>query len=677
MFNKPTIHTKKYKGLIFIFALLSVLMLAAVAKNIGVSDRAVSDDKYLRNLMQRSLVTTNPNLSPELIPPTNQWFSSLVFSSIQTAQPIFAWPLALKPTVNGFQLSQPIINSTADTVHAPFRVHLNIKTGDVKEQKVVHYDDLSVQFKQSNIDGNQTLIRIIRGSPFLFTTMDADQVTTIDAANSVITQRKVNEIIIQTEGVRFGVRANDGINITQTGSEIKARSGSQGGDLVLFALSEQASEDVYFETAANTVIKTQVETVIKNDTVLTTFTLDTKNNKETLFGLLSDNQTENTGQYGTFNTLEGLQIVEKGKTFKKTIHNIRPRLEIDVEKLTPVQKEEIKTYIQQEAETLTFQKNDTYFGGKELYRAAHLLKLAKQLGADHASSLIQPKLTAELVMWFDPKGYETRIDKYFYYDNMLKGIVGVKPAFGSQEFNDHHFHYGYFLDAVAILSEYDTEFMNSHREYVGLLAKDIANTDKSNKNFPYMRPFDQYSGHSWASGFGKFDDGQNQESSSEAVHAWEALYRWGKVTGSTELQNTALGLYNREAYAATNNWLSINILRPGFENYQHTIVPIVWSGKLDYATFFDPSAEAKLGIQLIPMSPGSNYIMDKAQVAKNLAAMYKETGQLQPRKFKDFLIMYESLANKTSAIEKLRNMQPTDIDEAMSKSYLYAFIYTQ
>ena len=33
-----------------------------------------------------------------------------------------------------------------------------------------------------------------------------------------------------------------------------------------------------------------------------------------------------------------------------------------------------------------------------------------------------------------------------------QGIVGLTPSFGSDEFNDHHFHYGYFLYAAGVLA---------------------------------------------------------------------------------------------------------------------------------------------------------------------------------------------------------------------------------
>ena len=58
-------------------------------------------------------------------------------------------------------------------------------------------------------------------------------------------------------------------------------------------------------------------------------------------------------------------------------------------------------------------------------------------------------LTEQLTKWTEPKGADTRSEFCFVYDEQAMGIVGLTPSFGSDEFNDHHFHYGYFLYAAG------------------------------------------------------------------------------------------------------------------------------------------------------------------------------------------------------------------------------------
>lgn len=83
---------------------------------------------------------------------------------------------------------------------------------------------------------------------------------------------------------------------------------------------------------------------------------------------------------------------------------------------------------------------------------------------------------------------------------------------------------------------------------------DIANVNRDGKGYnansptkyPFLRNFDIYEGHSWASGVSNYEydengelvdkkgglsGGNNQESSSEAINAWASLILWGEAVG--------------------------------------------------------------------------------------------------------------------------------------------------
>jgi len=56
--------------------------------------------------------------------------------------------------------------------------------------------------------------------------------------------------------------------------------------------------------------------------------------------------------------------------------------------------------------------------------------------------------------------------------------------------------------------------------------------------FPFLAQLRiPYAGHSWACGHARFGDGNNQESSSEAMNAWCGLILWGTATGDTALRD--------------------------------------------------------------------------------------------------------------------------------------------
>nr|BFE69227.1 hypothetical protein GCM10020092_025280 [Actinoplanes digitatis] len=72
---------------------------------------------------------------------------------------------------------------------------------------------------------------------------------------------------------------------------------------------------------------------------------------------------------------------------------------------------------------------------------------------------------------------------------------------------------------------------------VDLLIRDANNYDRGDTRFPYLRDFDIYEGHDWASGHGAFGAGNNQESSSEGQNFANALIQWGQATGDSAVRD--------------------------------------------------------------------------------------------------------------------------------------------
>ena len=110
-----------------------------------------------------------------------------------------------------------------------------------------------------------------------------------------------------------------------------------------------------------------------------------------------------------------------------------------------------------------------------------------------------------------------------------------------------------------------------------------------------MRNFDPYAGHSWASGHAKFGDGNNNESSSEAMNAWYGMILWGEFTGDTAVRDRGIYLYTTEMQAIQEYWFDVHD-----ENHPATFTPsvvtMVWGGKGANATWFTANPEAVHGI---------------------------------------------------------------------------------
>jgi len=109
--------------------------------------------------------------------------------------------------------------------------------------------------------------------------------------------------------------------------------------------------------------------------------------------------------------------------------------------------------------------------------------------------------------------------------------------FGNTYYNDHHFHYGYFVYAAAVIAYLDPDWLDqgNNKAWVNMLIRDYNNPSAEDTAFPVSRSFDWYHGHSWAKGLFESADGNNEESSSEDAFSTYAIKMWGRVIGDANM----------------------------------------------------------------------------------------------------------------------------------------------
>jgi endoglucanase Acf2 len=613
--------------------------------------------------------------------PTNQWFSSVAFT--QTSEPIFAYPLAVKMNNDGFGMSYPKVVSTPDTVFASYDPDLRVvfKENNL-DTLIASHDDLSVGISQKNKDDVISEIRIAHGSPFVFVSISPKKSFQILSNDFVVLNKGDDFILFTVHGKFFAFFFSQGdvsVNI-QDGERIDVAVFDKEAHFSIAVLPDQESIDIFKKYAFDPIIGTKVISAMDGKNVKSRFEITTKNSKETLLALLPksvvdfDIESKNLQSFGKYQTLRGEQVLYQGKSFafSRVIDSLPQQL--SVSDLSATDKETLQGFVRDDTKNITITEEDTYFLGKKLFALANILDIAEQLGMDNESTILKTMLRNELELWRDNTLSHGSQKKYFYYDSAVKGIVGETASFGSELFNDHNFHYGYFIYAASILSRYDKDYLDRNENFINLLVKDIANIDRNDNAFPYLRGFDAYEGHSWASGRELFADGNNQESSSEAVNAWYALYLWSGIIDNKKLQETALYLYSEESSSALEYWLNINRKDDRFVNFKHSFISLLWSGKIDAGTWFSARPEAKLGIQVIPVSPGSLYLgRDIKRVQEN---MLSEKELQKPTMFKDYLAMYSALYDAESAQQKIQSLKPEDIDSANSRSFMEAWLMT-
>ncbi|HEY8091760.1 MAG TPA: glycosyl hydrolase [Polyangiaceae bacterium] len=289
---------------------------------------------------------------------------------------------------------------------------------------------------------------------------------------------------------------------------------------------------------------------------------------------------------------------------------------------------------------------DTYWAGKSLGRVATLAWIAHELGDEDSTGRLVRSLEVELGDWFDGLPPD-----HFYYDATWRSLIGFPAGYQSgTELNDHHFHYGYFLAAAAAVAALDPAFGIERRwgAMIDLLIGDVANDDPADERFPRLRYFDPYAGHSWASGPAMFDDGNNEESSSEDMNFAASLALWGMVTGNTKRRDLGLYLYETTASAIESYWFDVDhdVYPPG---YGHPVAGILWGDGAQFATWWDPNPVYVHGINVLPVTGASLYLGRRPELVQADYASLVRDNRGPVHQWRDVMWMYLGLGDPARA----------------------------
>lgn len=270
---------------------------------------------------------------------------------------------------------------------------------------------------------------------------------------------------------------------------------------------------------------------------------------------------------------------------------------------------------------------DTYWGGKGLVQMALNMTFAKETGNTEVYEQSLSRLRDAFVNWLT---YTPGEDTHFFsYYPRWGAMLGFDVSYDSDSFNDHHFHYGYFTYAAALLCMEDREFASQYGELLTMIAKDYANWDRSDSRFPFMRTLDPWNGHSWAGGLGDHgnDNGNGQESTSEAMQGWGGIYLLGVALGNREMRDAGIWGWNTEARATREYWYDVDAPRSANAggrqpwagkgdrkgNYNYDEYPYAYNSNITgkgigWWTWFGGDPLFMHGTQWMPISPALDYL---------------------------------------------------------------------
>ncbi|MFF0308088.1 glycosyl hydrolase [Streptosporangium sp. NPDC004379] len=318
--------------------------------------------------------------------------------------------------------------------------------------------------------------------------------------------------------------------------------------------------------------------------------------------------------------------------------------------------------------------DDTYWTGKGLGRAARIAEIADQLGLTSVRDTALTAIRARMEDWFTATAGKT--SRVFYYDRNWGTLIGYPASYGSDtELNDHHFHYGYYIAAAATLAKFQPAWAKKSRYggMVDLLIRDANNYDRGDERFPYLRDFDIYAGHDWASGHGAFVAGNNQESSSEGMNFANALIQWGQATGDTAVRDAGVYIYTTQAEAIKEYWFDTRDQNFPKE-FGHGAVGMVWGDGGAYATWFSAEPEMIQGINMLPITGGHFYLGDDpGYVRRNYDEVVRNNGG-EPTVWQDILWEYLALGDGDTALAKLRAAPGYTPEEGESRAHTFHWI---
>lgn len=288
--------------------------------------------------------------------------------------------------------------------------------------------------------------------------------------------------------------------------------------------------------------------------------------------------------------------------------------------VTPYDPAEMNHLITRFADNATY-GDDTYFGGKDLVNLAKYTLMAKQL-QHPAYAQLAAKTQAALTDWLT----YTPGEKAHYFARYPRwgALIGFDPSYGSERFTDNHFHYGYLVTAAAMYGLVNPQFLEQYGPMVKQVAKQYADWERNDGQFPYFRTFDPWIGHSYAGGTSSAT-GNNQESSSEAMQSWVGLFLLGTAMGDDAMRDAGAFGWVSESAATLEYWFDWHDqnLPPA---YEHTMVGILFNGGFAYGTYFSASPVHIHGIQYLPINPGFRYLArDRQWAAQEYRTMLDES----------------------------------------------------
>ncbi len=597
--------------------------------------------------------------------PTSQWYSTLIFNP--KPEPIYAQPLSFKTTPAGFEMAYPAKQVVPSERQGGKDVEIQYGHRDAlvfapvafepEPARLAKTSDWSIDISMAR-GADQLLATVGHGSPYAYfqLTRGDIRVTLPAAGERFDAGADARVLALRVKGTPYAVFGPTGVRWEQVSpTQWIGRMPAGAGYFSAAALPDEKPETTQLFTRHAYAFVTDTRAAWRYDQaaskVETTFSATTRTmegpDSGPLLGLYPHHWHDNasvTEKLGaSYDTVRGKIRLLAAAQFKseRRYNGYVPYWP----KVTEGPRfadfnDQYKRDMRRRRDLLSPKENadnwrtSAYWQGKGVMNVIQLLAVAEQQGDTEGREQLLTLARERMEFWFSGQGSRN----YFHYNKTL-GTVAAYPDefFSVAQMNDHHFWYGYWIRAAAEIALRDPAWAAKDKwgGMVDMLVADIANTKRGSSEFPYIRNFDAYEGHSWAVGIGGAGEygglGNNQESSSEAIHAWAGLILWAEATGDKDLRDLGVYLYTTEINSVNHYWFDIHGLVFAPE-YKNTLASIVFGGKYAHNTWWTDEPRQIHLINLLPVSTYATYLAtDPAYVKRNLDAMNRQAAEYQAR----------------------------------------------
>lgn len=625
--------------------------------------------------------------------PTNDWWSSLAWGPFSGA--MYPHPLVIRVGPDGLNVAYPPVRTSSGGFHALYKhserdLTVGGRGHDVDDGLLNGFGDWHVDMLLPNKEGTAAIrATSAHGSPYLYFTFEGtDPFVTLNGEATFEETGHAHEAVFTVNGHAYALFAPAGTSWIRDagGLTVELPEDARYVSLALLPDTRPETVETFRRYAYSFITDTIVSWRYDEETsrVETTYRFVTKpmegKEKGTLTALYPHQWKHVTVQaddflpYG-YESPRGVMKVLAGESFRTvmTYPGILPFLPA-----AGADEARLREYLADERVQVlpSPEAEGTYWYGKNYNRLAQLIPIARQLGESETEEQLRQTIREDMeraLTGADPA-------RIAYYDRIW-GTLNLYPTqFGADlVLNDHHFHYGYWVLAAAMLAYEDAEWARSDRMggMIELLIRDYANWERGeDQPFPFLRTFDPYAGHSWASGnatdINSYSPGNNQESSSEALMAAAALILWGDATGNRAIRDTGIYLYTTEVEAVKNYWLDTeNEHFP--EAYEQDYAPIVVSAGGEFRTWWTTNPEEIYGINVLPVTGASLYWGHDPDYARKF---YDDMAALNggpPQEWRDILGMLRALYDPSGALADFEASPPVP-EYGESRTHTYHWI---